>query len=238
MGREEVPIHCGASGVLLHGLGQADVPQYAAIAHRGHRIDWPGDTAVDFLRRTIRQRPHEITLLSIGPLTNVALLFALDAEIPGLLKGLVSMAGVFFSPEPAAEWNCRVDPVATAMVYRARLALHVSIGLDVTRKCVMAAQVVRQRFTVPPLDVVREMAEIWFAQRPAITFHDALAAATIFNSAICGYKDGGIAVDYDANSACSGKTTFGAGLGEGRHRVAAQVDPEAFFAEYFGVCGL
>ena len=53
------------------------------------------NVAVDFLRQTIRSRPGEITLLSVGPLTNIGLLFALDPEIPELLKQYVMMGGVY-----------------------------------------------------------------------------------------------------------------------------------------------
>src|SRR5437870_13380354 len=55
-GRQDVPIHAGASPVLLLGPGQPRVPQYEAIRDRPHRRDVvPGD-AVEFLRRTIRSR--------------------------------------------------------------------------------------------------------------------------------------------------------------------------------------
>jgi hypothetical protein len=46
--------------------------------------------AIEFLRATIRAHPGEIDLLTIGPLTNIGLLFAVDPEIPSLLKGLSS----------------------------------------------------------------------------------------------------------------------------------------------------
>src|SRR5881397_3451936 len=94
-GREEIPIHAGASSVLLLGPGQPRVPQYEAIRERPHRRDYEPGAAVEFLRRTIRRRPGEITLLAIGPFTNVALLFATDPEIPSLLKELVIMGGVY-----------------------------------------------------------------------------------------------------------------------------------------------
>lgn len=237
-GRSDIPIHAGASDVLLVGPGQPNVPQYQAIAHRPHRKSWPNNTAIEFLRQTIRARPGEITLLSIGPLTNVALLFGIDPEIPSLLKDWVAMAGVFFAPEIYAEWNCHVDPIATQIAYSRKVARQVSIGLDVTMKCQMKAREVRQRFAVTPLNVVLEMAEVWFGKHEdaQITFHDPLAAATIFRPEICTYQDGKLDITIEGEKKAWGRTIFTPAAG-GPHRVADKVDAAAFFEEYFSVFG-
>ena len=237
-GRGDVPIHCGASNVLLTGRGQPQVPQYAAIGKLPHRTDWKMGTAIEFLRRTIRQRPGEVTLLSIGPLTNVALLFAIDPEIPSLLKQWVAMAGVFFDGTDKREWNCLVDPISTAMAYAARAPRHLSIGLDVTRQCTLPAEEVRQRFTPSPLNVVLEMAEVWFKSVQQITFHDPLAAAVLFRPEICGYADGRITVPLDVDEKQEGRTLFAeTDTAEAVHRVGKTVDSDAFFREYFSVFG-
>jgi purine nucleosidase len=233
-GREDVPIHSGAEEVLLYGPGQPLVPQYEAIVRKPHRADFPASTAVDFLRRTIRGRPGEITLLSVGPLTNIALLFAIDPEIHQMLGQLVSMAGIFFNPSRGAEWNCSVDPVATAMVYGARLRRHLSVGLDVTTRCRMPAEEVRSRFKEPPLDLVKEIAEVWFRDRREITFHDPLAAALVFRPEICELAQGEVKVDPGPGGK-AGTTRFACGDGMGSHEVARTVNPEAFFREFFGV---
>ncbi len=47
------------------------------------------------MRKTIRQHPHEISLLAIGHLTNIEMLFLIDPEIPKLMKELYIMSGVF-----------------------------------------------------------------------------------------------------------------------------------------------
>ena len=60
--------------------------------------------------------PGEITLLAIGPLTNIALLFALASEAPRLLKEMVLMDGWYFD-RPQPEWNIRCDPHAAVMVF-------------------------------------------------------------------------------------------------------------------------
>lgn len=235
-GRAEVPIHHGASEVLLFGPGQPEVPHYPAIADRMGATDAPRD-AVEFLRQTIRARPGEITLLSIGPFTNIALLFALDPEIPTLLRSFVSMAGSFGDEHGGrAEWNVKVDPAAAAITYRRAARGHLSVGLNVTLPCVLPVDVIRHRLRQPPLDVVADMAEIWFRTADQICFHDPLAATLIFRPDICGYEDGFVDVDAVEGSATCAVTRLTADRnGGGRHRAAMSVDPEAFFDEFFAV---
>ena len=234
-GRGDVPVVAGAERPLLFGPGQPNVPHYDAVKDRPHRTDYPTHAAVDFLRRTIRARPGEVTLLTVGPLTNVALLFALDPEIPSLLKGLVTMGGVFF-PAKFPEWNLNVDPVAAAMVYAARVPGHVSYGLDVTTRCQMPPGEVRKRFAKPPLDVVLAMAEVWFGHAKTITFHDPLAAAGVFVPDLCTYERGEVTIDASPDHKQGGLSTFTPSP-TGPHAVARTVDADRFFAEYFARLG-
>lgn len=234
-GRPEVPVHDGSSEVLLFGPGQPNVPQYEVIAARVAAQPRPHD-AVDFMRSTIRSRPGEITLLSIGPMTNVALLFALDPEIPSLLKAFVSMAG-YFTPEGAAkaEWNVKVDPVAAAVAYARAPHGHINVGLEVTQQCGLPMEDMRRRLTTPPLDVAAQMAEVWFRASDRAVFHDPLAAALIFEPGLCSYRDGVVEVVLAdrADAVCASTRLVEAD--RGRHRVACTVDPAAFFTEFFGV---
>ena len=236
-GREDVPIHAGASDVLLYGPGQPNVPQYEAVADRPHRKDWPVNTAVEFMRDAIRSRPGEIPLLTIGPLTNIALLYAMDPEIPSLLREVVHMCGVFTAGNGhgpgAMEWNALVDPIATAMVYATRPPRSTSIGLEVTTKCRLEADECRRRFKElgGPLEIVADMAEIWFHGRPEITFHDPLAGATIFEPDLCAYSEG--RVDVHIQEPLAGLTRFSPGADGAPHRIAVAVDPARFFEHYF-----
>ncbi len=142
-GQSDVPIHCGRREPLLMGPGQPHVPHYEFVKHHPHRLDRPENTAVDFLRQTIRAHPNELTLLSIGPMGNLATLFTVDPEIPFLLAGCVSMAGQFFEGA-RREWNVIVDPAAAATVARTPRPDHKWVGLDVTLKCKMNAQEVHK----------------------------------------------------------------------------------------------
>lgn len=236
-GRENIPVHAGLAGPLLHGPGQPRVPQFEAVAHLRHRTDYER-TAVDFLRETIRSRPGEIVLLAVGPMTNLATLFALDPEIPSLLKSIVLMCGIFTTGGPGArEWNAFVDPVATALTYHGGADRLLSVGLDVTTKCTMPADECRERFTRAggALGVVGSMAEVWFRERPRITFHDPLAAALIFEPDLCSYAAGNIDTVITPGP-MEGMTRWKAEHG-GKHRIAVSVDPDRFMAHYFGVTG-
>ena len=241
-GRANIPIHAGSTGPLLHGPGQPQVPQYAAIAARPHRKDWPKNAAVDFLRQTIRAHPGEITLLAVGPMTNVGALFAADPEIPSLLKRLVLMCGVFTGRAGhgpgSKEWNALVDPVATALTFKgATPGKFLSVGLEVTTKCVLPAEECRQRFAKAGggLSIVAEMAEVWFKHSPRITFHDPLAAALLFAPEVCQYQAGQATVHVE-DGPLGGMTRWRADE-KGPHSIAVDVDPDAFFAHYFATVG-
>ena len=237
-GRQDVPIHAGARDVLLHGPGQPNVPQYEAVKDTPHRTDWPPNAAVDFLRRTVRDRPNEITLLAVGPMTNLAALFAADPEIPSLLKRIVLMCGVFTGHGPGArEWNALVDPVATALVYKHGAGNLLSVGLDVTTRCRLPADECRRRFGQAGggLAPVAEMAEVWFKGTPQITFHDPLAAALVFAPDLCRYRAGAVSVPVE-DGPFAGMTRWKADDG-GPHTIATEVDPERFFEHYFSVVG-
>ncbi len=236
VGRDDVPIRVGTADPLFVEPKQPRAPQAAALADRPRDRDFGDEHAVEWLRRTIRSRPGEITLLPIGPLTNIGLLFALDPEIPSLLKGLVLMGGRFTMPIPnvgLAEWNILCDPHAAAIVYRARPAVHRSVGICVTRQVTLSADEVRQRFTAPVLEPVRDFAEVWFDKVDRITFHDPLAAALVFDDALCGWARGRVEVERESPLA-AGLTAWTADA-DGPHEVAVTVEADRFFAHYFDI---
>ena len=233
----DVPIYPGVEQPLLGDQRQPRAPQAAALSRWDHDTDFPRGQAVEFMRRTIREHPGEITLLPVGPLTNVGLLFAVDPEIPSLLKGLVMMCGVFTNRRPnvgPSEWNAAGDPHTTALVFQADVARHRSVGLDVTSQVTMDSDGVRKRFDTDLLRPVLDFAEIWFEQRNRITFHDPLAAATIFDDRICTFERGSVDVEL-ASERLKGVTHWTPDKAEGRHEVALGVDADRFFEHYFSV---
>jgi purine nucleosidase len=227
-----VPVHAGLSGPLLDGPGQPDVPQYAAIAPR------PAPTgrrdAVEFMRETIRARPGEIELLTIGPLTNVAVLFACDPEIPHLLRGMTSMGGWYFAEQPSVvEWNILVDPIAAAIAFRHAPSRHTCVGIDVTHRLTMDRPNIEDRFSrTPVLKVVLDMAQVFFQRADHITFHDPLAAAVVFEPTLCTFETGDVTINISADTHDYAYTHFTPNP-RGNAEAADSVDSDAFFTEYF-----
>lgn len=236
---KEVPILPGAPKPLLGPARQPHAPQAAALDRWPHETQFPEGHAVGYLRETIRRYPGEVTLLAIGPMTNIALLFTLDPEIPRLLKGFYMMIGAFTQgivfTGMRYEWNALNDPHATAIVYAAHPPVHRSVGLDVTMQVQMEAAEVRQRFQAPLLRPVLDMAEVWFEQRPEVTFHDPLAAVSIFDDSVCTYERGQVEVEL-LSAHLPGMTYF-TKQADGPHEVALGVDPARFFDAYFGITG-
>jgi purine nucleosidase len=231
----DVPIRVGAERPLLVRQHQPEAPQAAALDRWPHHAEIPPEPAIDLMRRTIRRHPGEVVLLTIGPLTNVALLFAVDPEIPSLLKGLVSMAGCFGAgPWDGQEWNVALDPHAAAMVYRARPPFHRTVGLDVTIQVTMDPGAVRQRFRSDLLRPVLDFAEVWFEERDRLTFHDPLAAAVLLADGICTFDRGAVKVEIEPRER-RGRVRWTPGDPDGHHEVATTVDASAFFDHYFAV---
>ena len=240
LGRDDVPIHPGCETPLLAPPRQTSAPQAEALSNWSHKTEFAANSAVEFMRKTVRANPGEVTLLAIGPMTNVALLLAIDAEIGSLLKRLVLMCGTYFT-RMAGEWNAILDPHATSMVYGAgsqsRPGEHVSFGLDVTTRCRMDRDDCQKRFAGShALAPTRDFAEVWFRRSNAqITFHDPLAAACIFEPALCNYLEGQVTVGLDEPT--RGWTVFRELFEDAPHTVAHEVHAEAFLDHFYQIVG-
>ncbi len=229
-----VPIYPGAENPMLVAQQQKTAAQADVLPRWNHDTKFPRGEAVEFLRSTIRRHPGEVVLLTIAPLTNIGLLFAVDPEIPSLLKGLVMMCGRFTEHVPAygpIEWNAVGDPHATAIVYRAPVPVHRSVGLDVTTRVSLTAEEFRRAYKHPIFAPIYEMAEIWFRDWPGTTYHDPLAAATIFDDSLCVFKRGKVTPEVD-DPATRGKTVWTPDELHGPHEIALEVAPQRFFDHY------
>ncbi len=236
----KIPIYPGIEKPLLVKPLQPLAPQSVALAAWPHSSSFPENQAIDFLRQTIRQNPGEITLLAIGPLTNIAALFTIDPEIATMLKSLVIMGGNYtptrwkHAGSVPIEWNIANDPHAAAIVFAAPVPSLKAIGLDVTTQVTMPANEVRARFTHKLLRPVLDFSKVWFDRgQPTITFHDPLAATTIFDDQICNFERGKIDVELQSEK-LTGFTMWNPREANTPHTVATSVHADRFFEHYFG----
>jgi inosine-uridine nucleoside N-ribohydrolase len=154
----DIPVFAGADRPLLHSqasfeeekalLGVGD-GYYGAWSHprpesdadvelspdgAAQRTKVQEKHAVDFIIETVRANPGLVTILAIGPLTNIALAIRKAPDIVPLIKRIVYMGGAFDVPGntmPAAEFNVWFDPDAAKIVYREPIE-QIFIPLDVT----------------------------------------------------------------------------------------------------------
>src|SRR4051812_42568648 len=138
-GRADVPVFAGSDQPMgrklvtaehVHGktgLDGPDLPEPKAALQKQ-----PG---VDFLIETLRAaKEGEITLLTLGPLTDIGLLLTRAPEVKPKIREIVMMAGAYFEVgniTPAAEFNVYVDPTAADVVLKSGIAITM-IPLDVT----------------------------------------------------------------------------------------------------------
>ncbi len=151
--RPQVPVYTGAEAPLVHSAAMAREAERrwgkleyigafaqdpaAVIPAPGARLTMRKphrEGAVQFLISEIERRPGEITILEIGPMTNLALALRLKPEIETKIKQIVFMGGNIRVPgnaSPAAEFNFWFDPEAARMVLRSRIPKKVMFALDI-----------------------------------------------------------------------------------------------------------
>ena len=134
----DVPVHAGCDRPLI-GEATHAVATHGETGLGGTTLPEPsrpvGDVhAVEFLIETTRAR-EGLSLVPIGPLTNIALAVRLDPALPGRLAGITLMGGgaTIGNVTPTAEFNIWSDPEAAAIVFASGAPLQM-VGLDVTHQ--------------------------------------------------------------------------------------------------------
>jgi len=140
LGREMPLVRPVETTPMTHGpqgLGYAELPAPSRPLSTRH--------ASDLIIEEARHRPGEITLVTCGPLTNLAVALLREPELPRLLARWVLMGGAYRHPgntAPTTEWNIHCDPEAARIAFVAwgessqahGHGLPVALGLDVTEK--------------------------------------------------------------------------------------------------------
>lgn len=189
VGADHIPVAAGADAPLrrklvtaahVHGAGGLDGPRLAPPSRPPEPVG-----AVDLISRILREAADPVTLVAVGPLTNIAMLLASHPELNDRIERLVLMGGSIGlgNITPAAEFNIYVDPEAAATVFGSGLDITM-IGLDVTHNTTLGEEhgdILRA--SGPVGGFVAELLDFFMIHyrrvlgRPAAAIHDAAAVA-------------------------------------------------------------
>ena len=196
-GHDDIPVARGSDvpmvfpleklGTWVHGedgMGNTHPP-----APKGKVVD---QTAAEFIIETVRANPGEVTLVPVGPLTNLGLALRIDPGIAELVKEVVIMGGAVSCPgnmTPVAEANIYHDPHAADIVMAAGWPV-VLVGLDVTHKTVISREIWREIFKAdnPAVRLIESILPCYqkffdnsYGLDGAIYTHDPSAIAYVIN---------------------------------------------------------
>ena len=134
----EVPVHAGRSAPLMRDLETAEnVHGQDGMGSIGLPLSGrkpAGTSAVDVIIETIMQSPGEVSLVTLGPLTNIAIALLREPDIADVVGHCYVMGGTGSGPgntTPLAEFNFWVDPEAARLVLRSGMPLTL-VGWDIS----------------------------------------------------------------------------------------------------------
>ena len=243
--RTEIPVFDGAAAPLVHQGTEWDLKRHGgwyanepAPAPPGGFAKKRAETrgAVEFMVQAVRDNPGQVTILAIGPLTNVAMAMRMDTTFARNVKQIVIMGGAIASVQdgagnhtPNAEFNFYVDPEAAQIVVRSGMSIVLS-PLNVSRKARFTKEWYDKIVAVdtPVTRLIKDRVGPGFEQRPDRTplMYDQIAAAALIDPTLMKTVD--LFVDVDANPGPNYGVSVGAPQpwpgGEAAKKVQVQTD--------------
>src|SRR3954453_3025584 len=237
-----LPVAAGADRPLIHpantasdvhgetGLDGPDLPPPSRAPEPVH--------AVELIAQHLRERPH--TLISVGPLTNIALLLALYPDLKDRIDRIVLMGGAIGigNVTPSAEFNLWVDPEAAHRVFTSGVDVTM-VGLDVTHRAMLsAAKADALREHGKAGGVVADLHRFYRRFHLEVyghddtPVHDALAVASVINPELLPFESHYVEID-PSHGPCRGRTVVDRLRRTGRPanaQVATGVDADSFIA--------
>jgi inosine-uridine nucleoside N-ribohydrolase len=210
LGAVEVPVYPGASRPLVRDLFTA------VYAHGNNGV---GGAELERSLRTAevrrgpasmvahaQERPGEITLVCLGPLTNLAIALNVEPNLPRLFKRVVIMGGAFWipgniKPHRHAEFNIYVDPEAAQQIFAAGFPELYAVGLDVTHEAPVSTEFwdLVLSSDSPPAAIIQALyrSRIENPESGTAYIHDAMAVAAALDPSFIQWERHDIEVPLD-----------------------------------------
>jgi purine nucleosidase len=237
-----VPVHAGCDAPLIRPLRTADE------IHGASGLDGPApitptvqpgaDHAVDWLIDTVMGDPGEVTIVALGPLTNLATALQRRPEIADAAAAVSLMGGSCTrgNMTPAAEFNIYVDPEAAAAVFSAPWDVTM-VGLDITHQALYTPEVAAQvdAIATGPARWVGELMDFFgstYKKRDGMgapPVHDPCALAALLHPQLLESRLAHVDIEA-AGTYTSGMTVVDFAAADARHHVAVGIDVEGFWS--------
>ena len=198
-------------------------------------FQFPMQHAVEFIIETVMKHPGEITLVPIGPLTNIATALIREPKISSYVKEIVIMGGVTRLGSnrmklETMEHNVKCDPEAASVVFSSGAPI-VMIGLDVTRQLIFSKEK-NQEFTAcgtPLAQALTKMIDKYmnYMNRDFSYMCDPLAISVLIDRSLVQTEQMKVHVEYDHREMVG--QTIAELSEEGNVQVALEVDYDRFF---------
>lgn len=248
VGATDIPVYSGASQPIKRPPVLADVHGDNGLAGADITSTTPlTNNAPEKIAELVRANSHEVTILALGPLTNIAKSFLNDPELPDLTKQVVMMGGAIEVPgnkNRVAEFNIFVDPDAADIIFRSN-ARKTLVPLDPCNNISFHLEEFRPLEGAPFYPVFREMMSEFierihqFEKTSGALLYDGIAAYYLMN------PDAFKTMPMDIIIETQGEATLGMtvadrrtwGLDQPNTTVITHMDEEVFKKDLLAVLG-
>jgi inosine-uridine nucleoside N-ribohydrolase len=246
LGATEVPAYRGASRPLVRELFTAAYAHGnngaggAELTHTTREVGpYRGPASIV---RHAHERPGEVTLVCLGPLTNLAIALNVEPDLPSMLKAVVVMGGAFWKdgnvhPHRKAEFNLYVDPEAAQQVFESKWREIRVVGLDVTHEAPVSAEVwtLITSSNSAPAEIIQALyrSRVENPETGQSYIHDAMAVAAALDPSLIAWERHNVDIQTDEVHRGQSRLTPG-----DRTFVAKEVDALTFMSRFYQRLGI
>lgn len=195
-GRREVTLGTGSDEPFLDPVRPQRARQFEVLTPADVAPDAASRRAADVIVETLLNSREKITVIPVGPLTNIALSLKLEPRIKQKIERIVLMGGAFTMLIP--EYNIMRDRIAAEIVFSSGVPI-TAVGLDVTTKCKLEGRdLERMRAADNPASrFLVHLIDLWQDGHPNQfpTLHDPLAVASVVRPNVIETQLGSVAVE-------------------------------------------